>query len=369
MTRWALRSLLTQPVSLAVSVAGLAVALLLVLLLEGIFVGESDQIVRYLEAGGADVWVMQDGVHNMHMATSLLSPSAELDVEAVEGVAEVTPILYYGTIVRLGAGRGRFAYVVGLDEEAARGGPWAMVEGRSRARRGEAVAPVVMARKSGLGLGAELVVAKDRFRVVGLSDETFSMANPIVFLHRDDVDALLGTSGALSYLLVNAAPGVGPSALAARIRAVVEDVEAYDAIAFAANDRALAMQMGGELIVIMTLVGALVGALIVGWTVYAFVARQRRALGVAKALGASNRQVVLAVAAQSATLALLGFVVAVACALALEPLLAVAVPDVAIHFTAPSVLRLGLVTLLIACAAAIVPARRVTRVDPATVFS
>ena len=47
-------------------------ALTLVLALDAIFLGVSNQLSRYIDDSGADVWVAQDGVRNLHMVASAL---------------------------------------------------------------------------------------------------------------------------------------------------------------------------------------------------------------------------------------------------------------------------------------------------------
>lgn len=73
MWRWTLKSLTAEPVALLVSIAAAGSAFLLVLFFEAVYAGEAEQIVAYVSHADADVWVMQRGVSNMHMATSYVS--------------------------------------------------------------------------------------------------------------------------------------------------------------------------------------------------------------------------------------------------------------------------------------------------------
>jgi cell division protein FtsX len=101
-----------------------------------------------------------------------------------------------------------------------------------------------------------------------------------------------------SYLLVWPEASVTAPELVGRIRAALPDVSILDRDAFVANDRALALQMGADLIKIMTVVAGLIAALIVGFTVFTFVARRARELAVAKAVGARGPQLLAAALAR-----------------------------------------------------------------------
>ncbi|HEX9625575.1 MAG TPA: hypothetical protein VGA00_01400 [Acidiferrobacterales bacterium] len=91
MWRWTWKSLLDEPLGLLGSAAGVASAFVLVIFFEGLFAGESGQIVSYLRHAGADVWVAQPGVSNMHMASSFVPDWKQAQIERIPGVRRVTP--------------------------------------------------------------------------------------------------------------------------------------------------------------------------------------------------------------------------------------------------------------------------------------
>src|SRR5215470_13731720 len=94
MVRLAVRNVFQGKIRLLMSTGGLALALLLVLTLDAIFTGADSQVSAYIDHAGADVWVSQAGVRNMHMSSSTIPASLVERVRAVPGVASVTPILY-----------------------------------------------------------------------------------------------------------------------------------------------------------------------------------------------------------------------------------------------------------------------------------
>jgi putative ABC transport system permease protein len=233
--RWTVKELLRARMRVLGSIVSVGAAFALVIMFRAVWEGETRQLAVYLEEAGADVWVMQRHVSNMHMASSFISEGKRVELGRVEGVGSVDGILYLNTMVEAG-GRQWFSYVVGIDEADQLGGPWSLAEGRGEVSSGEAVIPETLSRLTATSIGDSIQVADLRFEVVGLSRETFSVTNPVTFVPAADLSDLLSLSGYESYMLVRADPGVPPAELAARIEAEVDGVAALTTADFVAND-------------------------------------------------------------------------------------------------------------------------------------
>lgn len=367
MLRWTFRNLVAEPLALLAGIAAAASALLLVMFFEAVYAGEAENIIAYPRHAGADVWVMQRGVANMHMATSYLSDWKVTQVRDVPGVASVEPILYLNTVVDAG-GQPWFAYVVGLEASAERTGPWAMRTGKRIPDLGEAVVPGVFTDVAGLGIGSRLRIVDKDFTVVGLSEGTFSMANSVIFVSRADVEDIMSSLDIVSFLLVTAEPGVDAATLAARIEQQVDKIRALPTATFLENDKLMALQMGVETVALMTFICGALAALIVAFTIYSLVARQRRELAVAKALGMGNRALYLSACLQAALLAAAGAVSATLLATLLMPAVSELVPMITLRLTPASILRIAIISVVVAVLASILPVRRIASVDPVTAF-
>jgi len=244
-----------------------------------------------------------------------------------------------------------------------------MVRGQALPGPGEAVIPDVLAKKAKLGIGSTINALGRAFTIVGISTDTYSMANSVTFVAYGDLAKLLSVrDGTASYLLIEAAPGTSSADLAARIRAAVPDVNALTREAAVESDRRIAMQMGIGIIGVMTWVGGLVAALVIALTTYTATIRRARELGVVRALGFRQRTLYLTVLVQGGVIAALGYGVALAVAYAVRPLLGVSAPEVALVYSSLSLLRLAATTALIAIAASCLSGRHVARVDPAIAF-
>lgn len=367
MLRWMLKTLWQQKGSLFSGASGVAAAFVLVIILDAVFVGESNQIVAYIRHMNPDIWVLQKGVSNMHMATTFVWDWKVKRVAEIPGVKQATPILYVNTVVKAG-GRNWFSYVVGLRPDAARAEPWAMSTGRALPHGGEIVLPEGIADITGVKLGDQASIADKKFTIAGFSKGTFSMANSIAFVSFSDLEDLLSTSGTVSFILVDAEPGQKPEELARRIEAGVEKVAAIPQQRFIRNDFQLALLMGVEVISFMTIIGSALAGLIVAFTVYTQVARRRRELAIAKALGFRNYSLYLAVTVQSIVVTGLAFIIALLTVGLLVPAISAAVPVVTLDVTLNALLRVSAIAFAVAIVAALVPAYLVGRVDPMSAF-
>src|SRR5512143_2142898 len=138
MLRLAFRNLFQNKIRLIISVCGVSLALLLSLSLDAILAGIQQQVTTYIDQSDADIFVAQEGVRNMHMASSWLPASAVGKVKAVPGVESVTPILYVTNVIEAGDNR-NLAYIIGLPPNATAGGPSRIAKGVSILAKGEAI--------------------------------------------------------------------------------------------------------------------------------------------------------------------------------------------------------------------------------------
>ncbi len=367
MFNWSLKTLLAEPMRLVVSALAVALSFILVIFFSAVFEGESDQMVVYLERMQADVWVMQKGVSNMHMASSMVWDwKADLIAENPQ-VREVAAILYLNGPIKAG-GKDWFSYIIGLRPEHGRAGPWAMAAGKRIPGPGEAVIPEVISKLTGTGIGDQITMIDRQLTVVGLSRETFSMASSVVFVSAADLGDLLEAGDQYSYVMVYAKPRVDADALARQIRQDIDKVNALGNDEFIESDRQLALQMGAEIVRMMTFIGTLLAAVIVAFTVYSLIARKKRELAIAKALGFGNGQIYLAALFQSLVITVTGLLFAMLISFTLLTWLPTVVPQVNLAVRLQQFASIAVVALPVALLASFAVARTVVRLDPVSVF-
>lgn len=367
MIRLAFRNLFQNRARLIISVGGVALALLLVLSLDAVFTGVEQQITAYILHSGADVWVSQADVLNMHMASSSLPDSVARKVRHLPGVESVSPINYLTNNVIANEER-NLAYIIGLPEEAQLGGPWEISSGQSLPDEDEVIINRSVAEKSGIRLGDRVEILGEDFQVVGLSEGTASLVNSVAFISTKDFEEFRGSYDTFSFLLVKVAEGESPLIVAARIQAQVRDVTAQTTQEFAGQERRVVRDMSTDLITIMNLIGFLIGLAVMALTVYTSTLSRRREYGMLKALGARNPDLYLTVLAQAILSVMLGF----GFGLAITLLLTLAIPffdsNLVLKVSFDSLLKVGSVSLVIAGISAMIPIRQIGGLDPATVF-
>lgn len=367
MIRLAFRNLFQTKTRLVISVGGVALALLLILALDAVFMGVERRITAYIEHSGADIWVSQEDVFNLHMASSSLTDSTARKVKMVTGVDSVTPIHYVANNIVVGDER-NLAYIIGIPEGARFGGPWRIASGRSLPGEGEAIIDGNVAEKSGIRLGDKVKILGEELEVVGLSEETSSLVNSIAFISMKDFEELRGTYDTVSFLLVKVEDGESPALVAARIEAQVRDVTAQTRVDFAGQERKVVKDMSTDLITIMNLIGFLIGLAVMALTVYTSTLSRRQEYGMLKAVGARNANLYQVVLAQALLSVTLGFFFGLAITLFISFLIPMAGTNLTLVVSPLSLIKVGSASLMIAALSAMLPIRQIAGLDPAMVF-
>jgi putative ABC transport system permease protein len=357
------RNLLQDRRRVLLSTGGVAVALLLVLILGGIFAGAMRQLTGYIDRSGADLVVSQAGVTTMHMSASVLRPDIADRARETPGVAWAEPIRYTTGMVSSPAAQSA-SYVIGYDPTAGHAGP-SLVTGRPPGP-GEAVIDRQAADQLGVRMGDRVRVLGRAFTLVGLSTGGTNIANTTVFIPSGDFARLRGPTQA--YVLVGARPGVNLGVLRARLEGIPPGNTVQSGGQFAASERRIVTDMSADLLRIMSAIGFGIALAVIALTLFNVTVAKTREYGVVKALGARPGRLAATVAAQAAWSVVLALAAATALALLLTVVVGRLNPALTIWISPGSVLRTGLGALLVGVAGAVLPIRRVLRVDPAASF-
>lgn len=363
----AVRNLFQSKTRLAISVGGVTLSLVLILTLNAIFAGVEERITAYIDNSGADIFVAQSGVQNMHMATSVIPASAVDQVFAVPGVQEVTPIEYVANMVIVGDDR-NLAYVIGLPSEAQLGKPWKVFKGAGLPKSGEALIDRYVAENTGIDLGDEVEILGRPFKVAGLTEDTASLVNSFAFVALGDAADPRFPGDSFSFLLVKIEDNATVEDVAIRIETGVDGVTARPTSIFSSAEKKVVKDMSTDVISIMNLIGTLIGLAVMALTAYNATLSRRAEYGVLKALGAKNSQLYRSVIAQALISVMIGFVVG----MILTWALAVIIPLLGINLTliisAISLVKVGVLSFFIGGTSALLPIRQISKLDPAMVF-
>ncbi|MFA5837193.1 MAG: FtsX-like permease family protein [Bellilinea sp.] len=359
------RNLLKDKTRMALCVGGVALAVMLILVLNGFLAGMYSQITSYLDNSPGSVVVAQEDVVNLLGATSLLPVGMIQHVEDVEGVKEAYPILSQFVILDL-HGKKQPAYMVGF-VPGQTSGPWELFAGRLPETEQEMVFDRVLAGRHGLEIGDTVEVLGKDFSIVGLSDGTTSWMTSFFFVRKSAAEDLLLMPGATSFILLSKTDDEDLDDFLRKLNNL-DGINALTKKEMAANDLKLFAKVFSAPLKLMVGIAFLVGTMIVGLVIYTITVERQREYGVLKAIGASNSVLYKVVLTQAVAAASLGTVTGVLMAYGVSQWIMGVRPQFLIVFD-PSDVGLALLAGLgMALVAAFFPARVVARLAPAEVF-
>jgi putative ABC transport system permease protein len=325
------------------TIAGVAMLLAIVLVMNGIYQGNIQDGVWLIDSIDADLWVVERGRGGPFNESSRMPTDTYRSVAATPGVARASPLALY-TAQRSIGGREQQFTLIGYDVFGGAGGPARLVHGRPIA------APhfeMVADRKLGLRLGDVVPLGTDRFTVVGLTAGAVdSGGNPLVWLSLPDAQKvqfeqdrraigaanaanlkrleragfvgeqaarvlpLLASGGStINAVLVELAPGADGAAVARHVRDWL-----YLNVYTTGEERRLMLE--GRLSRMSAVLGlfrallVLVSIVIIALIVYVLTIEKIRSIATLKLIGAPNGLIVRLIVTQSLLLTLASFALA-----------------------------------------------------------
>ena len=366
MTYLAFQNLWQQKFRLALSVTGVALAMMLIILLNGFLAGIYAQVTAYLDNSPAQLVIAQDGVTNLLSATSILPAGTEDQVRGIPGISQVTPIVSQFVIFDLDDEK-VVSYMVGYEPKQG-GGPWQMKNGRFPANDSEVVLDWVMAANHDIAIGDTIDILDETFTVVGLSDGTNSWMASFFFVDKKAAERLLLAPGATSFVLLTLEPDADITAVTDRLARRLRDVEIVPVATMRQNDIDVLVKVFAAPLQLMVSIAFAVGTAILGMVIYTATVERSREYGVLKAVGAKNRHLYSLVTQQGLVTAVLGSLFGIGLAWLAARLIMISSPKFLIVLDPQSILIVSLSGLLMGVLAALLPARLVAQLDPAQVF-
>ncbi|MEO8359788.1 MAG: ABC transporter permease [Vicinamibacteria bacterium] len=357
----------------AITLAGVAFAVTLVLVQVGLFLGLLDKATVTIRHSNADIWIAGKNTPNVDFGRPI-PETLVLRARGVEGVERAENAIVQFMTIQLPNGAAENSLVYGVSDGASWNLPWKIEEGHGGddLERGF---NVVMDRSASVRFGAFAMdeyreIAGRRFRIIGRSAEAESFTTtPIVFMDFANAQSLQEQlRGATTYVLVKVAPGSDAADVAKRLKPLFpyNEVHTRDEWAKASRDywiksTGLGMSMG-----VTVFLGILVGVVIVAQTLYTSAVENIRQFGTVKAIGGSNWDIYRILGEQALINAILGFLLGAAASYAARPAMATLHLNVLLSPQFSAVVFIGTVAMCLA--AALFSFRRVALIDPALVF-
>lgn len=327
------------------TIAGVAMLLAIVLVMNGIYRGNIEDGVWLIDNTATDLWVVERGRGGPFNEPSRIPLDSYRSVAATPGVALASPVILHTAQREIGpAAKSQQFTVIGYDVFGGLGGPGRLVEGRPiEAPHWEMVADA----KLGLRVGDAVALGNDRYTVVGITRGAVDAGgNPLVYLSLPDAQKvqfdqdkraivaaraaslqklerqgirgeqaerllplLSGTGGTINAVLVRLQPGADGARVARHIRDWL-----YFNVYTTEEERALMIE--GRLSRMSAVLGlfrsllVLVSIVIIALIVYVLTIEKIRSIATLKLIGAPNHLIVRLIMTQSMLLTLGGFVLA-----------------------------------------------------------
>jgi putative ABC transport system permease protein len=356
------KNLFRQRVRTLLTVLGIAVGITTVVALGAITEGLRATSGDFVNAGGADFMVAQDGASDLTFSSV---PAEDVErIAALDGVERAS-----GALIEVSKQAGNpYFLVFGYEPELLPGEPLELVAGRlvEPGAESEAIIGSGTASELGLAVGGTLEVDRHAFEVVGIYevDDRLRAGGAIVPL--STLQEISRRQDVVTAIHVTVTPGVDPDAVADSVErdltglAAIRDVDEYSKV-----DQGFEIVDSANLAISLLAVG--IGAIGVMNTMIMSVFERTREIGILRAVGWRGSRILRLVVYESLFLCAIAAVVGVGFGI-LASRAVLLVPAVSTFlvpmYTVDILVRALAVGVLVALMGAVYPAVRAVRLSP-----
>jgi putative ABC transport system permease protein len=369
----AYRNLFHDRLSLLVTLVGIIFSVVLVAVQCGLYLGSERMIAAMLDQSKGELWVVPLGTKSFD-DPSLLTGREKYAVLSTPGVESVEDLVVGFAKWRKPSGGSTTVLLVGSDWTTGGLAPWNISQGSLEALAAPhtvAVDDTYFADLGVSGLGEPAEVNGTRVTIAALTHGIRSFTTlPYIFTTVQRAQGMLyAAPEQSSYTLVRLAPGADAEAVRGDLVARLPDTEVLTKAEFRKRslDYWLFQTGAGSALIAGALLGVIVGVVIVAQTLYASTKDHLNEFATLRALGASAGYIHQVILLQAIISALVGYVVGLLLSLGL--IWATRETTLQIVMTPGLAAALFALTIAMCTIAAISAILKVTRIDPAGVFS
>ena len=369
----AFRNLFHDPLRFAATVIGIVFSIVLVTVQMGLYLGFGQMVTTMIDHASADLWIMPKGTKCFE-DPSLLDTHQRSRALAIPGAAAAIPVVIGFADWRTPGGSSTPVFVVGSDLRSGGLEPWNVVEGRVESLSTPNAVAVDRTYFERLGiteLGARAEIRQQSVRVSAVTSGIRSFTTtPYVFMDIDRARAHTGTpSSKATYFLVRVGPGADIQRVRRDLLATIPDVEVLTTAEFRERSRQFWLfgTGAGAALFAGALLGVIVGTVIVAQTLYSSTKEHLNEFATLRAIGSSRRYIYKVIICQALLSAVIGFGLAYLIGLLVVGMTASSALPIVI--TPGLTVALFLLTVVMCVVSAIAAIMKVTRIDPAMVFT
>jgi putative ABC transport system permease protein len=369
----AFRNLIHDRLRLVATVIGIVFSIVLVTVQMGLYVSFERMVTVMIDHAEADLWIVPRGTKCFE-DPSQLDERQRFRALSIPGVASATPVVIGFAQWRTPSGGNTPIFMIGSDTRDGGLHPWNVIEGRveSLAVPGAvAIDRSYIDRLETARLGDHAEIGDQRVQVLVITNGIRSFTTtPYVFAAIDRVRTYTGTApNKASYFLVRMTPGADPIHVRNQLRAQMTDVEVLTTDEFRSRSSNFWLfgTGAGAALFAGALLGLIVGTFIVAQTLYSSTKDHLNEFATLRAIGSSGGYIHKVIILQALLSAVIGF--SIAAAIGWVVVLATADTALPVVMTPFMLVILLLLTILMCILSAVAAIMKVTRIDPAMVFT
>jgi putative ABC transport system permease protein len=369
----AFRNLFHDRLRLVATIVGIVFSIVLVTVQLGLYVSCERMITAMIDRARADLWIVPMNARSFE-DTAMLEGQERFQALATPGVTDAIPLVAGFSEWRKPDGGTTVVIIVGFNADEPGLRPWNFVEGGIddlATPNGIVIDRSYFKRLGITAVGQYAEIRHQKVRVVAATNLIRSFTTtPFIFTTIERARTFLGAGPSSStYYLLQVSPEADTDSVRRRLASSLPDAEVITPSEF--HDRSLAQWLygtgAGAALIVGAILGVIVGTVIVAQTLYSSTKDHINEFATLRAIGSSAFYIHKVILCQALLNAVIGF--CIAATLGWIIVLATAATSMPVVMT--PVLTLGLFVLTVAmCAISAVSAIvKVTRIDPAVVFT
>jgi putative ABC transport system permease protein len=264
-----------------------------------------------VDHSGADLWILSKNTQTADASATL--PVRYIDrIYGLPDVEWVEPVISGGGLFRNKEGQTSAVLVVGVRRPRLAGGPWAFVEGSSRVLLdydGVTVDNLDLEILGNPELQGIFEINGTRVRIAGITKGARGFAGTILFTNMEKARQISQLPpGRCSNILVKLRAGAEQSAALSKLKKLLPGADVISSTHLSRKTREYYLfntGIGGSF-GFSTVIGLLIGIVIISLTMYTSVLNRKKDFAVMRALGARRRDILVIVVFQSLFIAVMG---------------------------------------------------------------
>ncbi|HEY8767929.1 MAG TPA: FtsX-like permease family protein [Dehalococcoidia bacterium] len=367
------KNLFGEKTRLAISVGGVAISVFLIAILLSLYRGWDQRVGSFVEQVPADLWVASDGTTDFAAAASVLPQELRIQVGFSPDVQTVSALIVRPMEVSREQDPPTKTFdlqMVGYDPNVGIGGPLRIVDGKSEPGAGEIIVDEQMHKRHNVNIGDRLVRGTKSLTVAGYSAGGDFVYTQVGFVTLDTaIDFLaLNPPGQRSFFVIKLKDGTNVDSAAASLAQTTPGVKFIKPADFAHETRKRILGNILPILIVVLIISFIVGLAVAGLTIYTATIEKSREYGILKAEGFTNGYLYRVVFEQSLVTGLLGFLIGAGLTVIVAPFAQQSVPQFVVFVRWQDICAVAGATLIMSLLAAYIPVRRLTNIDPVSVF-